>query len=354
MIENDIDNELEIENEPLTEVEQELYFTQRDITNSAKTYAMVKQDSATNALSRASQKGIKPQEFTNNGIITTKNGNTDLKLIIEDYSKVALKQSTSKLLRLLTIKFTEEGGNNKLIKISLREAMADLGLKDEKDARAKIKKDLQTLYNISCEVQKPNRKGEKDFLTFRIIDAKSIENSVIYANFSDAIFQHLQKCDPMPYPKQLLKIESNSQKNPYALYLGDKIVELKKLNQYEKIMSKDGKRVENIILKRSFNVSVKVLIDICVESGMPSYETIKDKSRHVDKLIIAPFERDLTACSTNIFDWEYCNAKGVRLTDKQLEKVTYKEFIDRYVKITFKEDYPVAMPNIKKVKKADK
>lgn len=318
----------------------------RILPNNKETYSMIRQDATTNQLARVSSKtGITAKEFTTTGIIQTQNGNTDLQVIINEYGKVALKQSTSKLLRLLTIHFTEKGSQNKTISIPLKEAMQDLGLKDVKTARANIKKDLEALYNVSCEAHKTNRKGERDFIKFRILDMQGIKNGIIHVNLSDAIYTHLRSCELMPYPKELLKIESNSNKNPYAFYLGDKIAELKKYNQYDKATAN---------IKESFIIAVKTLLKVCFDNGMPNYETVQSTDRQVEDRIIKPFERDLDACSVNIFDWEYCNPKGVKLSNNQLESTTFKDFEARYIKVAFKDDYPITDYDIKKYKQTSK
>lgn len=301
-----------------------------------KKYSMIRQDSAINALVRISSKSkIDKTDFTDTGIIKTSNGSTDLKAIIEEYGKVTIRQSTSKMLRILTMVFTKTG--NKFIKIPLKEYMELTGLKNEKEARKNIKADLETLHNITCEARKHNRTNKSDYIRFETIAERGIQNSIIFANLTDSVYAHLMTCPLMPYPKSLLSIDN---KNPYAFYLGDKIAELMKYNQYNKTTRK---------VRPYFIVSVKTLLDICMKNGMPSYEDIKAGSRQIDKRIITPFERDLEACSINIFDWEYCNEKGVPLREEQTAYTTpkgkykalsYEEFIDLYLKITPNSNYP--------------
>lgn len=297
-------------------------------------YTYIKQDSAINALARISSKsGIEKIDFTNTGVIKTTNGQTDLKAIIEEYSKVKLKQSTSKLLRLIEMKFTEKGSRDKKIFIPLKEYMELMGLKNEKEARKKVKADLEALHNTKCTATYNKKNGE--YVNFEIIAERGIVNGIIFANLYDTIFYHLQNCKVMPYPKTLLKIESNSNKNPYAFYLGDKIVELMKYHRFEP----------------SFIVSVKTLLEECTRNGMPSYEDVKAGSRHVDKLIIEPFFRDLDACSHNIFEYEPCNIYGIPLREDQLDIKTYQEFISLYIKIIPLNDYPRGEYDKKKIKK---
>ena len=297
-------------------------------------YSIIRQGVVTNKLARLSSKsGIIPEDFTNRGLIKTSTGSTDLTVIIKEYANVTLKNSTSKLLRILTIKFTERG--DKLIKIPLKEYMELTGLKDEKEARKSIKADLEALHNVTCEARIQNNKGNKgDYIRFEIIAERGIKNGVIFANFTDSIYAHLLTCPLMPYSNDLLKIPN---KLPYAFYLGDKITELMKYNQR----------------KPFFTASVKKLLQVCYDNGMPTYEEVQATDRAVDRKIITPFENNLDACS-NIFDWEYCNEQGTPLTDAQLKDRTYKDFEARYIKITFKNNYPVSEFDVKKCKQGDK
>lgn len=297
-------------------------------------YSMIRQDTVTNKLVRLSSKsGLMPEDFTNRGLIKTSTGSTDLTVIIKEYANVTLKNSTSKLLRVLTIKFTERG--DKLIKIPLKEYMELTGLKDEKEARKNIKADLEALHNITCEARISNKGSNKgDYIRFEIIAERGIKNGVIFANFTDSIYAHLMTCPVMPYANDLLKIPN---KLPYAFYLGDKITELMKYNQR----------------KPYFTASVKKLLQVCYDNGMPTYEEVQSTDRAVDRKIITPFENNLDACS-HIFDWEYCNEQGTPLTDAQLKDRTFKDFEARYIKITFKGNYPVAEFDVKKCKQADK
>lgn len=297
-------------------------------------FIMVRQDNTINALARTSSKAnIEQMDFTGTGIIKATNGSTDIQVIIEEYANITLKPSTSKLLRMITGKFTQT--NNIAVNISLKEYMELTGRKDEKEARKDIKADLKTLFNISCSA-KGKIDGKKASIDFRILQAKgTIEKSCIIAKLSDDIATHLLNCPVMPYPTDMFKIPN---KYPYAYYLGDKITELMKYNQH----------------KPYFVVSVKTLLEsCCFNNGMPTYEEVRKTDRRIDIRIITPFINNLDACN-NIFDWHFCNSKGVPLTEEQLNDFTYKEFEARYIKITFKEYPEVEVKNIKKHKETIK
>ena len=295
-------------------------------------YGMIRQDTATNALARISSKTIAEiDQFMGTGLIRTSNGNTDVQVLINEYANVQLKQSTSKLLRLVTMRFTEAGSKSPTVSISLNDAMDALGLKNKDKARIAIKKDLEALYNISLKVVKTHSSKKQDYLEFRICDTYHIGNGVASMNFSAPIFLHLQNCPLMPYPKELLRIESNQQKNPYSFFIGDKLTELAKLNQFD--------RNSNAI-KEHFITDIKNLLSICMANGMPTYEEVMATDRAVSRKIVEPLERDLDALE-NIFLWEYCHAKGVPLTDAEVEAdIEYKEYTQRFIKIIMNENYP--------------
>lgn len=298
-------------------------------------YTMVRQDTVTNKLARLSSKsGLIPVEFTNTARITTSNGSTDLTVIIKEYANVTLKNSTNKLLLALQGKLTETG--DKFVKIPLKEYMELTGLKYEKEARKSIKADLDALNSITCEARIKGNKNKNtgDYIKFEIIAERGIKNGVIFANFYDSIYAHLMNCPVMPVSKDLYKIPN---KYPYAFYLGHKLTEQMKYNQH----------------KPYFTISVRKLLQICFENGMPSYEKVQATDRAVERRIIGPFESNLDACK-DIFAWEYCNTKGQPLTEEQLQDRTYKDFEARYIKITFKSNYPVAEYDSKKHSKAEK
>ena len=313
-------------------------------------YSVIRQDTVTNKLARLSSKsGFIPVEFTNTARITTSNGSTDLTVIIKEYANVTLKPSTSKLLRALVQTFTQKG--DKLVKIPLKEYMELTGLKNEKEARKTIKADLDALHSITCEAKIKGNKNKNigDYIKFEIISERGIKNKVIFANLTDSIYIHLLNCPVMYYPKALYKIPN---KLPYAQYLGDKIAELEKYNMYDK---KTGQ------VKPYFIASVRKLLQVCFENGMPSYEKVQATDRAVERRIITPFENSLDVCA-DAFCWEYCNSKRIPLTTEQTQDNTpsgkyrttsYKEFIDLYIKITPK-NYPTKEIDLKRLYKKDK
>ena len=76
-------------------------------------------------------------------------------------------------------------------------------------------------------------------------------------------------------------------------------------------------------------MSVKSLLDVCPD--IPTYEQVLATGRQLDQRIRAPFETTLNSLSSFI-SWEYCNSKGVPLTEEQLQTTDYSTFIKLYIK----------------------
>ena len=207
-----------------------------------------------------------------------------------------------------------------LVSIPLEDYMEQCGTpltKASKDkTRRKVKKDLEAIYSTSLEWSEPKGKQQVlDFAKMRICDMVGIKTGNIVMNFSPLMAHYLTHAYIMQYPMELFKL---GDKNPNSYYLG------KKLLQHHSIDNNQLKGTANII-------SVKALLECTPE--MPSYEAVKSKDRHLTQRIIDPFQRDMDALSS-IFTWEYCNSKGVPLTDEQLQGFNYKVFIACYIHFT--------------------
>ena len=308
-------------------------------------YGLVKQDSVINGFNLVSSKtNTEIEKLTNKGLIRTKNGDTDLTVIIKEYGKVQLKASTTKLLTLFNMEFTNKGCSNTNIAIPLKELAELLGKKDLKTLRASVNEDLEALANIELKAEITNHKKERDYIDLKLIQKKGISKGVVFMEFTNDIANHLKKCPIMPMPMELFTI--NSHKNPYSYYLGYKIYYQMRMNQWDKA-SKEKK--DHCI------ISVEKLLNICMENGLPSYEKVSQLNRAVEQKIIEPFTRDLDALQDlHLFKWEFCNAKGEPLTDEELDNKAYKDFIRRYVRIEYPNSYLIADFDKKKAEKKEK
>ena len=310
-------------------------------------YGKIRQDNFINALSLVSSKSpVSIDEITGAGLIDITSGVTSIEIMIQKFSNTTLKQSTSKLLTLFDMEFTQNGANSTNIAIPLKDVADRLGMRNINKARETIKKDLEALYNVSLEAQRVAPSGKTDYIKFRICEAQGIAKGVVCFKFTDAIANHLRKGNIMPVNYKLLQIESNSNKNPYAYPLGLKITQHMKMNQFNNKTQKPN---------TTCIISVVKLLEVCQNYGMPTYEQIASGSRSYEKLIIMPLIRDLDRLADEkIFKWDFCKSKGELLTDEELNTFTAKDFIDIYVKITYPEDYERDDYDTKKARKTEK
>ena len=297
-------------------------------------YGKIRQDNVINALSLVSSHMSESiGDFANNitGHIVVSSKTFDLEVIIKKYGNTTLKQSTSKLLTLFNMEFTQNGANSANITMPLKDVAERLGMKNLNKARETINKDLEALARITLHAENRLPSGRKDTLNLNICTMNYIKNGVVYFNFTPEIAEHLRKCKIMPVSYKLLQIESNSQKNPYAVPLGLKISQHMKMNQFNNETHKPN---------TTCIISVSKLLEVCNNYGMPTVEQVSASTRNYEKQIIAPLIRDLDRLAEdNIFKWDFCKAKGELLTEEELDTFTAKDFIDLYVKITYPEDY---------------
>ena len=116
----------------------------------------------------------------------------------------------------------------------------------------------------------------------------------------------------MHYPMELLKVD---ERNSNSYPLGRKLLLHQSMNNNKK------KKTSDII-------SVKSLLEVCPD--IPMYESVMNEGRQLDQRIRTPLEKALN--SLDFIAWEYCNSKGIPLTEKQLTSTDYKVFEKFYVK----------------------
>lgn len=276
-----------------------------------------------NQLTRINTNSRTPEVDEITGLATITEGS--FKVFIEQYRDLTgeLRVSTHKLLDLCTIALTRqnhfrgEGAPKNMVTISLDEYMELCGIpatKASKDkTRRKVKEDLETLYSTSIEWSEKSGKQQKDYLKMRIITAHGIKNGKILVGFSPEIAGYLTQAYIMQYPMALLKVDERS---PSSYYIG------KKLMQHFSMLSNQRRGTANIL-------SVRALLDSCKDT-IPSYEHVMSGDRKVTQKIVKPFEKALDSIE-DLVRWEYCNAKGVALTEDQLAKMDYHTFVELYV-----------------------
>ena len=287
------------------------------------------QGTGSNRFSQISTRTSAPEIDNITGVATVALDNWTLKL--DGYaSTTGIRPSTHKLLNACVIALTSRnsyrgsGNIETFVDIPLREYAELLGKQPSKasidDVRKKVKEDLETLFQ--CRLSWKEKKGTKseDFADVRIISSKEIRAGIIRVGFSPELAKYLTGAYIMQFPKALFRVD---ERNPSTIVLG------RKLAFHFGVDNNQQKGTANII-------SVKSLLAECQQT-IPGHDVVINSDKRVGDRIIKPFEDALN--SLDFVTWEYANAKGVPLTDAQLENPAYTAFIKWFVKFEIK-DFP--------------
>lgn len=300
-------------------------------------YSRTHQNSVTNKLLITTDKvGIRHDTRMNIGIITATNGKTDLDVILKQFNtNTHISQNTMKVLAIMMQQFTQ--GQHGIISIRVEELAGYLGKKNIKKAREAIKGELDNIRNMNLKVD------GKFYISADLCQTAIIRNGTVYFEFNNVFKEYLLKGNLMPINMKLFSITSNPQNNQYVWCIGWKIHVQAKLNQYKE-------KNKNHI----FRMSVKTLLETCYGSGMPSYEEVMSKTRHVGRFIIDPIECALNTLSYEgiIGDWSYeLKGGGINDYDEVLNEDNpkdnysiakdkrYNEWANQYVLITMPTNY---------------
>ena len=255
-----------------------------------------------------------------------------IKVSIKQYKELpgGLNVSTQKLLDVCTMVLKKQndyrgkGPVNTLVSIPLDDIYKLLGTPDTKSskdkARRKLKKDMDILFNISLDWEEKIKGKIKDFDSIRICTRKRIKAGIIIFRFGEDIAEYLNNAFIMQYPLILLTLE---ERNPNTYHIGRKLVE--------------HNSIDNNVRKKTANIiGVKSLLAVCHD--IPSYEQVMESNRNLEQRIIDPIEKALnTLESLPIITWEYCNSKGIPLSEEQLESNSYNTWKDLFIKFTMIE-----------------
>ena len=293
-------------------------------TAEPKPFTAMLNGTATNKLTNISTRSNPPVVDAITGNATIEQGT--LKVFIDKYSELTggLRTSTHKLLDACTIELTKQNNYrgkdeklNPLVTIPLEHFMELCGIpltKPSKDkARRKVKEDLDTLYHISLEWTETSGKKTRDFAKMRVCDKVALVRGNIVFSFSLDMARYLTNAYLMQYPMDLLKVD---ERNPNTYHIGKKIL------LHNSIDNNQRKGTAHIL-------SVKSLLEVCPD--IPTYEQVLATDRAIDRRIKAPFETALNSLSTFI-RWEYCNSKGVPLTEEQLTSTDYGTFEKLFIR----------------------
>jgi len=290
-------------------------------------FAPMLQGMGTNKLSQISTRSATPTVDAITGVATIAAG--DFKVFIEQYNTLAggLRISTHKLLDACSIALTSQshyrgtGELNTVVSIPLEDYMTMCGTpvtKPSKDkTRRRVHEDLETLYNLSIEWKEKSGKNTRDYQKMRVITSHGIQRGMIIVGFSPELADYLTHAYIMQYPTALLKVD---ERNPNSYHVG------RKLLLHHSIENNRRRGTANLI-------SVSILLEAC--PNIPSYTDVMRGDRHVDQQIVTPLENALNALP--FITWEYSNAKGVALSENQLKKGSFADFITLYIHFTVKD-----------------
>ncbi len=251
-------------------------------------YYIIAQSRSSNALARKLTRRAGDDQLSMFG--EAEFSDESFKLSISHYRELknGISVSALKLLDILVIKATNAFLSDPLVKLTLKEFMSMRGLKDEKEARKQIKRDMEALDRVKFEYKGVGANKNSWMKVSLSGGYYGIVNSVLHYRFNEEFFTSLRIHDTkylyMHIPTEAFKLPDNH--HPYAYYLARRLAEHKRMNA--------GKSNEDII-------AVKTLLEACV--NMPKYEDLGE-AKQVGTRIRGPFERDMDALGGTI-KWHY-------------------------------------------------
>lgn len=292
-----------------------------------KTFSMIRQGTATNELTkiRATKDNTKVDPFTQEMTIQGRNG---FELLMQSGPLMdvdiaaAYSPTTWQLFDMIVTAATESGMASRDVRISLDQYIDSRGLKDRKEARSQVVKDLSLLRISAITFTEPKSRADGKSRSFYKLNISSgfgiSRDGIITFSFNDRYFDLLKEYPVMPYPPGLLALRS-AKNDSYAFFR--KITEHKNMNYWK---------------KNADIISVKTLLSVA--TFIPTYKEVMAGNRHTDERIIQPFERNLDALRDTL-SWEYCHRNGESLTDEELNSFDYQTFKECMIHVTW-ADYP--------------
>lgn len=293
-----------------------------------KAFATMLSGAITNHLTTINTTIKKPSVDAVTGEATIKLNNGFM-LHIENYDRThrEWKQSTIKLLHLCTALLTE-GNHYREKKPDAIKATVVFNISDymhllnfpatqssRKEARKRIKNDLDTLRHSSIDWKEKSRGKEKAYLNTPILGGSYgiDKKGNVIVTFSPQFTEYLiQDAYLMQYSLSLLQTD---ERNANAYPLGYKLLQHNSIDH-------------NIRVGTADIISVKKALEAC--PGIPTYEELQAKNdRHWERKIKDALERTLDNIPS--VRWEYSNSKGLPLTDEQLADTSYTTFIGLYI-----------------------
>ena len=180
------------------------------------------------------------------------------------YNEGRANQSAGKLLDCLLIKLTEEGFQDGVVKLPLREYAKQINKTDLKELRKRTKIDLQILKKVKITniSKRKSKTNNEDFMNIYLFGGTEvIKNGNIYIRLNPDFFNIFASQKNFLY-MPLEALQSNERTNPHTYLLYKRIISHKRINE--------GK-------PRANTIKVKELYEYC--TTLPRYENIREKRR---------------------------------------------------------------------------
>lgn len=289
-------------------------------------------------------------------------------------SWVVITGRTMQVLRYITELFTkalykantpEEINACRTIEISIKEVMAKFELSAPAKAKAMLSTELNTLGEIWAEwmeyVYVRDEKTGKKIKPQEVTHFKARfmgmigETTPISGDTVPKIGENVaeetakKKKDIFKRGKAKIRLEEELAKylqNGYMLHIADNYYKIRPKDNpysvafYEEIlicfrnnMNKPGNKNNN-----KTTIAVSTLL---AKTDIPKYEDIASEGR-INQKIFAKLERDMDKLQELrlIEKWDYCKPNGVKLTQAERKRMSYKQFTSYNVEVTMPDNYP--------------
>ncbi len=189
-----------------------------------------------------------------------------------------------------------------------------------KNARRKIKKDLQLLLASTLTWEEKVKGKVGNFDGINILGRASLKNGEILMEFSGSMAEYLVQLPLTQYPIALLGIDERNT-NAYLIGL--------KMNEH---FNMDNNQIRGT----AQSLKVKTLISW---GNFPSLDSAGVKKNGWEPRIKEPFETALDALTGSLLeDWYYSHPKGKKLTDEEATNFSgYEEWTNTNVFFTLKD-----------------
>lgn len=195
-----------------------------------------------------------------------------------------------------------------------------------KEAKKKIKKSLQIIYNMSIAGSERVRGQEISYSERRLLSGFDItSDGFIKMIFAQDFANYLALLPIAYYPTALLGIDA---RNPNAYTLG------LKMSEHFSNYNNQGKGTAQ-------SLKVKTLLEC---TTLPDIETVRRNRNQWEDRIKEPLEEALeTLVNVGVLtEWRYSKPKGEELTNKEATFASYEEWIKTLVYFTMKNNSELA------------